>query len=90
MAWQIYHIAGSRDRQVGIGFVGLISSLAILHLCEEYDATHEDFEKVMLIDEKMYEIRHKQDEEARELKKKTEELNNLTSKNLSSKSRRKK
>lgn len=72
-----------------MGFAGLISSMAILHLCEEYDATHEDFEKIIMIDEKMYEVRNQQNEEAKELKENVETLNKLAKKNAA-KPRRKK
>lgn len=89
LAWHIYNIAGSRDRQVAMGFAGLISSIAILHLCEEYDATHEDFEKVMTIDAHLYEIRHKQNEEERKLKEATKELNQMTKTQLHTPKRKK-
>lgn len=74
VAWQIYNIANARDRQVGMGFAGLISSTAILHLCELYDATLEDFEKVLYIDGLLYKARNDEEEENRKIKEQAKDL----------------
>jgi len=50
LAWKIWNVAGSRDRPVTMAGVGFIPSTAILALCELYDGTLEDFEKILLLD----------------------------------------
>ena len=49
-AWQLFTMLNERDRPMGFAGIGPIPTLAALHLCEAYDATMEDFEKIMLLD----------------------------------------
>lgn len=52
-----------------MGGVGPISSVAILHLCEVYDATIEDFEKVLMLEGLLYKAEDKPEEQPKAAKK---------------------
>ena len=54
LAWRIWNITNARDRQITMAGAGPISSLAILAMCELYDASIEDFEKVIKLDNLLY------------------------------------
>lgn len=49
-AWSIWGIANQFDRPIGFGVLGPISTTSMLNLCEQYDATFQDFEKIQLIE----------------------------------------
>lgn len=55
LAWRIWNLANSRDRQVTqFGGIGPLSTTSILNLCELYDATLEDFEKILVLERLLY------------------------------------
>ena len=54
MAWKIWNIAHNRDRQLTEVGPGPIPSINIIALCKIFDATVDDFEKVLLLDKHMY------------------------------------
>lgn len=54
LSWHIWNLANARDRQFTQVGAGPIPCTAIIALCELYDATTEDFEKVLKIDYLLY------------------------------------
>jgi len=63
LAWRIYTILDGRDRPINLSGAVPIPSTAILHLCEAYDATMEDFEKVLFLDGLLYKPSSEADKE---------------------------
>jgi hypothetical protein len=54
LAWRIWNIANGKDRPLTQVGVGPIPSMAMIALCEVYDATLEDFEKVLTLEGLLY------------------------------------
>ena len=54
LAWRIWNIANGKDRPLTQVGAGPISSMAMIALCEVYDATIEDFEKVLVLEGLLY------------------------------------
>lgn len=54
LAWRIWSLANASDRQITQFGLGPISTMPILSLCELYDATVDDFEKVLTLEGLLY------------------------------------
>lgn len=50
MAWELWSIANQFDRPISFGVLGPIPTTSIMNLCEQYDATFQDFEKILKIE----------------------------------------
>ena len=53
MAWHLWTLLSHHDRPSSMGGIMTIPTLNALHLCEAYNATFNDFEKVLLIEDIM-------------------------------------
>ena len=50
LAWDLWSICSQHDRPVGEATISSISTGSVLEICREYDATHDDFKKILLIE----------------------------------------
>jgi hypothetical protein len=63
LAWRLWNISDRRDRPITMVGLGPIPTMPILELCEAYDATLEDFEKILTLDSLLYKGPKKPDQQ---------------------------